>query len=588
MTRSDREFLSQVEDAVARLFFLVNKIDHVPENQVARVLDDVEQKVNNTVSDGSKLREHAVFGISAAKAFHARCEYFESGLGVDRDRLRDPRVREALLKESRIAEFEDDLQHYLFGGGKGCDLLRNPLSFIQTETDRAKSDLRRQTGVLDDRFDVSALELDIEKMRRTVDERKHELAGATDELSDELSRALSEVEKALAEKCKLEEEALQDLLNAYDSVETLKQEWTDGVHIATLPGRKAVELERYASRSMNEVVDRVLRKVSRTVRRQISDELGELSVELPTFPELALHVQEPEDRSAAADNIKKKIEDIDRQLQEQEPKTVGEHAGEIRRLESVLQRETENYHYEIQQRGSRPEIRITERRTVDYKWGRGAVGIIKTILVGKKEVEDIEEVKDWQERRDHDRIREGLSKQHQAKIDDIERRVEEARGKLTAEMIARKRAETLEKVQGNYQQALKKEESRHRRAVADERTRAVEVTKNRVVSAFRDTMQSLKDVVGDSIGRTRNMAADFIAAVSEALDEGLKTNDRELEKLQSLKEQTECEREKSRRGIEASLQELSALRSDASQLAKQHTDFIQKTSDAGAGDSERG
>ena len=589
VTRSDREFLSQVDDAVARLFFVVNKIDRVPENQVVRVLDDVEQKVKNAVSDGSKLRERAVFGISAAKAFHARCEYFDSGLGIDRDRLRDPVVRQNLLEDSRIVAFEDDLQHYLFRGGKGYDLLRNPLSFIQREIDRRRSDLGRQTEVLDDRFDVSAVELDIEKMKRTVDERKQKLAGATDELSDDLSKALSEVEKALAERCQLEEEALQDLLNVYDSVETLKADWSDGLHIATLPGRKAVELERYAEKSVKEAIDRVLRKASRAMRKQISDELGDLSVELPTLPELSLQVQEQERESAEVADIKKKIEDTDKQLEELERNTVREHEEEYRRLESELQREREEYHFQIQQLGSRPEIRITERTVVDKKWREGLLGVVGTVFIGRKAIEHIEEIKDDEEGGRHDRRLEQLRNQHADKEAELERMARVARGKYSEEIVARKRAEKLQSMQSNYQQELDKEEARHRRAVADERTRAVGVTKSRVVMVFRDAMQRVKDAVGDSVSKTENMAADFIAEVSEALDDGLRTNEKELEKLRSLKEQTVGEREKSRGKIEASLNELSALRADASQLVKHHADFIQETtSDVGAVEGERG
>ena len=582
VTRSDREFLRHVEDAVARLFFVVNKIDRKTEDEIRRSLDDVEQKVKGAVSDGSKLREHAVCGVSAMKGFLARCGHVANTIPVTPDQLRDPRRVDTLLLESRIEAFERDLQDYLFRGEKGSDLLRSPFSFIRTHTDLAVSYLNRQTAVLDDRFDVAAHERDIEKMQRRIDAHKHELAAATDDLSEELSTALSTVEKALAERCELAEEELRDLLNAYDSVETLKQDWSDGLHIATLPGRKAAELGRYGTKSMKEAVDGALRKASRAVRKQIRDELGELSVELPTLPELSLQVREPESRSDEVDEIKKRIEDTDRRLQELEPKTVGANEGEYRRLESELQREREEYHFQLQQLGSRPEIRITERTVVDHKWREGLVGIIGTVLIGRKETEHVEEVRDDEERREHDESREDLRKQHEEKIADIERRVREARGKLSDEMVDRKRAENLEKVRVNYQRTLDKEETRHRKAVADERTRAVEVTKNRVIRVFRDAMQRVKDVVGDSIGKTGNMAAVFIAEVSEALDEGLKTEEKELEKLRSLKEQTVGEREKTRRKIEGSLQELSALQGDASQLMKQHTNFIRETGHADA------
>ena len=570
VTRSDQEFLGQVEDAVARLFFVVNKIDQVPVNDVARILDVVEQKVKNAVSDGSKLRERAVFGISAAKAFHARCGYFDSGLGIDRERLRDPGVLEALLQESRIAAFEDDLQRYLFGGGKGYDLLRNPLSFIQRETSRATSALQRQIAVLDDDFDVSDLELQIEKMERAVAERKHELAGATDELSEELSKALSDVEIALGEKCRFAEKSLEELLSDYDSVETLKQDWSDGLRLAELPGRKAAELARYAEKSMKEAVDGVLRKLNRAVREQISDQLGELSVEVPELPELTLQVQQSQKRSAVADDIKKKIEDTDRELRELERTTVGAGEREYRRLLDERKRHEEEYQFERQRLGTRPEIRISQRRT--------GLGALVGLVFGREWAEDmVEDVKDDEERREYDQRCASLRKQRQEKMDQVDRMVEDAHGKFNEELIAKKRAETLGKMEGNFRQALAAEETRHREAIAAEHARAVKVTKSRVASVFRDALQSLNDVVGDSIGTTSKMAADFIEEVSGALDEGLKRNKQELDTLQALKEQTEGEREESRKRVETSLDGLRILHGDALKLKEEHTDFHRRS-----------
>ena len=587
VTRSDREFLGVVEDAVARLFFVVNKIDRVPESQITRVLDDVEQKVKNAVSDGSKLRKRPVFGISALKAFLGRCGYVQNQV-VDRNRWSGPRVPEALLEESRITTFEDDLQRYLFGGGKGRDLLLNPLSVIRDETDRAMSDLKRQVDLLDERFDVSDLELQIVKMERAVDERKHALAGATEELADELTNVLSDVEGALEEKCKLEEEDFQDQLNAYDSVETLKQDWSDGLHIEALRDRKAVGLARYAEKSIKDAIERVLRKASREVRKQISDELGDLSVELPKFPDLNLRVQEAESQSAEADNLKQNIEDSDRRLRELERTAGGKHKREYSDLLGELQRQKEDYHFECQQLGSLPEIRITHRPTVEREWGEGLFGWGKTILFGRLEKEGMEEVKDDQERREYEQKLDDFRKQHRKKVADIERRVEDARDKYNVEMIEKRRGETLEKVRVNYQEALEKEESRQREALVKKRARAVEVTRNRLVSAFRDATDNLKNAVRDTIGRTRNMAVDFIDEVSQALDEGLKTNRQQLAKLQALKGQKEGEREESRRGIDEALQDLRALHGEASDLVKEHTVFIAETRDADGGESGRG
>ena len=49
MTRSDREFLESVKESVSRLFFVVNKIDDIDNNDIDRVLERVESNIHGVV-----------------------------------------------------------------------------------------------------------------------------------------------------------------------------------------------------------------------------------------------------------------------------------------------------------------------------------------------------------------------------------------------------------------------------------------------------------------------------------------------------------------------------------------------------------
>ena len=220
VTQSDEQFLKGVEGAVARLFFVVNKIDLMDESNVVRVLEKVERDIREAVKDPSKLRNRPVFGVSAAKAMLGRTGYVDTPI-IEKDEWskRDsPQFRKTLVEESGIVAFEEDLERYLFGGEKGRDLLHNPLSFIQSETNKVASKLNRQIEVLDGTSDLTDLELQIEKMERIVEERKHEREGMADELCRELSNELSKVEKDFDEECKLAVEELKAEVYVYDSL----------------------------------------------------------------------------------------------------------------------------------------------------------------------------------------------------------------------------------------------------------------------------------------------------------------------------------------------------------------------------------
>ena len=106
------------------------------------------------------------------------------------------------------------------------------------------------------------LEGKIEKTERVIEDRKRELEGMTDELSEKLSSVLSTVDEALDEKCQLENQSLLDTIRAYDSLEALKDNWNTGACIATLPERKLILLERQANMLINDAVERVLRRTT--------------------------------------------------------------------------------------------------------------------------------------------------------------------------------------------------------------------------------------------------------------------------------------------------------------------------------------
>ena len=582
MTKSDRDFLQDVDKVVSRLFFVVNKIDDIP-GQVDRdrVLVATEEKVKGAIADPSKLRP--IFGMSAAQAMLGRTGYTTNGFMDEAEwRKQDsPQFRQALVEESRIVAFEDDLARYLFGGEKGRDLLHNPLSFIQSETAKIEQKLHRQIEVLDDTFDLPELEQQIEKTGRVIADRKRELEGMTDELSDNLSSALSEVDERLDEKCKLEEESLKDTIHVYDSPEALKDNWNTGARIATLPERALTRLERQASKLINGALERVLRQTTRTIRTRIRDELGEISLEFPELPEMTFELQEPQiDADEKIKKLTKQLEDCEQELVKLDAAHAGInelHYNELLERQQLLKEERIN---ELQLLGERPEVRYESVIKEKERPVRGILGGLKWCFVGKPRVEYEKKIKDDEERREHDSRRETIDRQYREKLAEIDRRVEEARERYDQEQLKRLRRAQVQKIEQNYQQALEKEESRHLENEEKARQRAVESTRGQLVSAFRDAAELLKSMVENNVRQTRDMATSYIDKVMEELDTTLTANKRELEKLESLKDAKESDRDALKEGITKALEELKTLREEASSLLDDHNAFIAESGEA--------
>ena len=574
MTRSDREFLESVKESVSRLFFVVNKIDDIDKNDIDRVLERVESNIHGVVEQ-SEVR---VFGLSSAKALLGRTGYVKSPIleKNERHKLDDPQFCNTLTEESRINAFEDDLERYLFGGGKGYDLLHSPISFIQSETAKLIGKLHRQIEVLDDTFDLSDLEIKIEKMNRTVGDRRRELEGMTDELSEELSQALVDAQRAFEERCRLAEEVLKDDLNAYDSHKALEDNWNGGAHLAELPGRSFAALERQASKLLQDAIGGVLRRQTREIRRQVRDELGGIALELPEMPEMVLQLQAPKIDEAEEAKLKKRereIEDINRQLEKLDDAQAGTNERHYAELQEEKRLLSEEYHNELQHLGSRPEARIkTVIEEVEQDVG-GLGGFLAYLFRGKKRIRTSREEADDQDQKYHEQKLESIETRYKERKAELDRLTKEVEIEYDAELVERRRAEKLEELNRNRQQALERAESQYRENVAKTHQRAAESTKGQLIGTFQRAVETLKAAVEHCVDQTGNMATDFIENAMAELDATLKDHNQELVKLKSLKKVKESERDTSKEGISRAIEELKTLQETAVHLEKEHEAF---------------
>ena len=574
MTRSDREFLESVKESVSRLFFVANKIDDIDKNDIDRVLERVESNIHGVVEQ-SEVR---VFGLSGAKALLGRTGYVKNPiLGEnERHKLDDPQFCNTLIEESRINAFEDDLERYLFGGGKGYDLLHGPISFIQIETAKLIGKLHRQIEVLDDTFDLSDLEIKIEKMDRTIGDRRRELEGMTDELSEELSRALVHAKEAFEVRCGLAEEALKDELNAYDSFEALEDNWNGGTHLSDLPGRSFAALQRQAGKSLQDAVGGVLRKETREIRRQVRGELGEIALELPEMPEMVLQLQAPKIDEAEKAKIKERereIEEINRKLEELDSAYTSINKRRYEELQEEKQRLSEEHHTELQYLGSRPEARIRKTTVEKVEDVRGFGGFLAYLFRGKKRIQTEKEIVDNQDQEYYDQRLRNIETQYTEKLAELDRQTKEAEKKYDAELVARRKAEKLEELNQNKQQTLERAESWYREKVAKAEQRVAASTKGQLISTFQRAVEALKTAVEHSVGQTENMATDFIENVMAELDATLKAHNQELEKLKSLKQVKESEQDTAKEGIARAIEDLKTLQEAAAHLEKEHEAF---------------
>ena len=570
VTRSDREFLEDVYDDVAGLFVVVNRIDVVPESDLDRVLQRVATTVVKTVGDGPAI--HGVYGVCGGKALVGRTGYAESMppsvLRQDeRTKLADQEFRSVLVAQSRIEAFENALEEYLFHGGKARDLLRSPVLFVQGETGRLIDKLHRQTEVIDDRFDLTGLELQVEKIKRVIADRKHELDGITKDLSQELSAALSKVENAFEEKRGAADASLLDEIRACgDSYEALKDNWVGGGHLATLPERKTVALQRQMKRMMDGAVRRVLNQAGRGVMAKVRDDLGEIRLDLPEI-DVALPERKIDEGKV------RKIQDLSQQIAAEEGKLYEMEGSnlskeEYEELKAERDRWSEARVREIGLLGSRPEAQTRTEFEQRHEWRGGLLGIFNTVLTGKRVVEVPKYHRDDQAGKAYDERLDQINKQMQEKMIEIEKRVASAKETYDSDRLEQQGAKHIAQVTENYRRERERLEQQDRSERKGAEQRAVAAARGQLVGSFRSAADALGAVVADTINRTQDMAEGFLAASMERLDAALTERGQELTRLTALKEEKESERDGSRERITSAMQQLETLRGEASRLAE--------------------
>ena len=348
-------------------------------------------------------------------------------------------------------------------------------------------------------------------------------------------------------------------------------------HLAGLPGRSFAALQRQAEKLLQDAVGGVLRKQTREIRRQVRDELGEIALEFPEMPEMVLQLQAPKIENAEGAKLKERereIEEINRKLDQLEDQQAGgRNERRYVELRGERQRLSEEYYSELQYLGSRPEAKIRKTTVEKVEDVRGFGGFLAYLVRGKKRIQTEKEIFDNQDQEDYDRRLRNIETQYTEKLAELDRQTKEAEKKYDAELVARRKAERLEELNQNKQQALGKAESQYQEKLDKANRRAAESTKGQLISTFQRAVEALKAAVEHSVGQTGNMATDFIENAMAELDATLKAHNQELEKLKSLKKVKVSERDESKEGIARAIEDLNTLQEAAAHLEKEHETF---------------
>lgn len=185
------KFLRDLSDSIDRIFFVANRLDGVPTDQVQEVKDQLEHALRSNDYQQIEQAKAIVYPVSALQALKSRdasvtTKHWETAEAVQ------------LLNDSRFSEFEQRLETYLFDGEKTKDFLDVPYAAIEHFYDHLVEELERYQATLESEEDLDSLEKMHQLAREEAQLRNLQLKKEVIRLKNLFSSTIRENEKQFA------------------------------------------------------------------------------------------------------------------------------------------------------------------------------------------------------------------------------------------------------------------------------------------------------------------------------------------------------------------------------------------------------
>lgn len=230
--RTEFMFLRDLADSIDRIFFIGNRLDGVPTDEIDDVVNVLENSLRDNEYQPIPENQAKLYPISAKQALKAR----------------DPRLKtkgwldwttEQLLEASRFVDFENRLENYLFEGDKAKDLMKAPFLAIQNFYDTLDAELKSILPYLDGDINEEQLsteqirleeEIELRKMRLQNEVRKlkgifqDEIINSEGQFNGKFDRIAEHVKEVIQEASSLEdlqeslEEQIENFNHDYESL----------------------------------------------------------------------------------------------------------------------------------------------------------------------------------------------------------------------------------------------------------------------------------------------------------------------------------------------------------------------------------
>lgn len=245
--RTEFEFLKDLSDSIDRIFFVANRLDGIPKNEIEEVVQSLETALRQ--NDYCQISRANVYPVSALQALKAH------DANVEPDKYADWSI-EDLRTASRFETFEEKLESYLFDGEQTRDALQSPFFDLEQYYKRMGGLLTKIENLLNQSVDVEEMAKQFELLKLRYDVRQTELSQQVRDIKKKFDQSIEvSVDHLNSQALHLEEELIETLNNL---------EWLGDLEDVEQ------DMEDY-SNQLEQLFNQSLQKLTQTLKRDMSE-----------------------------------------------------------------------------------------------------------------------------------------------------------------------------------------------------------------------------------------------------------------------------------------------------------------------------
>lgn len=252
--KSEFTFLKDLSDSIERIFFVGNRMDGVPDDEIEEVIESLEKALRDNEYQQIPEEQAVLYPISALQALKARDDQVKTKQWNDWS-------SEKLIETSRFQGFEERLEDYLFNGEKAKDLIKSPFQAILQFYNRMKEKIEQIEVLIAGEVSVEQLQAERERLMDEIELRKLQLQDKERTMKNILQDAVYEHEKSFNERRLNSQQHIVDRANDIQFIEDLEDE------VSSLMIDINKEIDQLVNQSLHDLAS----QVEMAMRREMDD-----------------------------------------------------------------------------------------------------------------------------------------------------------------------------------------------------------------------------------------------------------------------------------------------------------------------------